>query len=127
MSKSKPKSAIFVHDSPDEIREKLKTAYGPPKEIEFNPLINWVKTLIFWGDEEGEFKIERPERFGGNVTYNRVVDLINDYEKEKLYPTDLKNALAEWLIAKLEPARKHFEGRERQTAVKRMKELSGVV
>jgi tyrosyl-tRNA synthetase len=127
MSKSKPKSAIFVHDSPDEIREKLKTAYGPPKEIGFNPLINWVKTLIFWGDEEGEFKIERPERFGGNVSYNRVSDLVNDYEKEKLYPTDLKNALGEWLIAKLEPARKHFEGRERQEVLKRMRELIGLV
>ena len=26
-----------------------------------------------------------------------------------MFPLDLKNALAEWLIAKLEPARKHFE------------------
>lgn len=127
MSKSKPRSAVFVHDSPDEIREKLKTAYGPPKEIEFNPLVNWVKTLIFWGEEEGEFKIERPERFGGNVTYNRVADLISDYEKEKLYPTDLKNALGEWLIVKLEPARKHFESQERQEVLKRMKELTGFV
>ena len=48
MSKSKPNSAIFVHDSPDEIREKIKKAYGPPKETEMNPLINWVKTLVFW-------------------------------------------------------------------------------
>jgi hypothetical protein len=56
-----------------------------------------------------------------------VSDLVNDYEKEKLYPTDLKNALGEWLIAKLEPARKHFEGRERQEVLKRMRELIGLV
>lgn len=109
MSKSKPGSAIFIHDSPDEIRDKVKKAYGPPKITEMNPLINWVQTLVFWGEEVGELKVERPERFGGNVTYTTVSDLVTDYQSEKLFPLDLKNALAEWLIAKLEPARKHFE------------------
>ena len=68
MSKSKPGSAIFVHDTPDEIRNKIRKAYGPPKQIEYNPLINWVETLVFWGEQTGELKIERPEedavRFG---------------------------------------------------------------
>lgn len=123
MSKSKPNSAIFIHDNPDEIKEKIKKAYGPPKEVQFNPLVNWVKTLVFWGEEEGEFKIERPERFGGNVTYNRVADLVSDYQNEKLYPTDLKNALAEWVIDKLEPARKHFEEEEHKEGLKKMREL----
>lgn len=127
MSKSKPNLAVFIHDSPDEIREKIKKAYGPPRKIEYNPLINWVKTLVFWGEEKGDFRIERPERFGGDVVYERASDLISDYQKEKLHPSDLKNALAEWLIAKLEPARKHFETDERREILKRMKELVGLV
>jgi tyrosyl-tRNA synthetase len=126
MSKSKPGSAIFVHDSPDEIRNKIRKAYGPPKVVKFNPLINWVETLVFWGEPEGEFKIERPERFGGNVTYNRVADLMADYEAERLYPLDLKNALSEWLIAKLEPARKHFEQPEAKEGLERMREMLGL-
>lgn len=125
MSKSKPNSAVFVHDSPDEIRNKVKKAYGPPKEIKFNPLINWVETLVFWGQKEGEFKISRPERFGGNVTYNKVDELIADYESEKLFPLDLKNALSEWLIEKLEPARKHFEEGGPKAGLERMKILLG--
>jgi len=125
MSKSKPGSAIFVHDSPDEIREKIRKAYGPPKQVEYNPLLNWVETLVFWGEKEGEFVIERPEKFGGNVTYTRVDDIIEDYRIGKLFPLDLKNALADWLIAKLEPARNHFESEIPKEGLRRMKELLG--
>jgi tyrosyl-tRNA synthetase len=121
MSKSKPNSAIFVHDTPDEIQSKIKKAYGPPKIVEFNPLLNWVKTLVFWGSETGEFKIERPERFGGNITYNTMTQIEDDYRNEALFPLDLKNGLTDWLITKLEPARKHFEGKE--NLITHMKEL----
>jgi tyrosyl-tRNA synthetase len=126
MSKSKPNSAIFIHDTPDEIREKIKKAYGPPKEVEFNPLLNWVKTLVFWGEDEGQFTVERPEKFGGNVTYNKYADVVADYASEKLFPLDLKNALADWLIQKLEPARAHFEKPEHKAALVKMKKLLGL-
>jgi len=126
MSKSKPGSAIFVHDTPDEIRDKIKKAYGPPKETEFNPLLNWVKTIVFWGEETGNFEITRPEKFGGNVTYTKFADVVADYAAEKLYPTDLKNALSDWLIEKLAPARAHFEMPEHKEALAKMKGLLGV-
>jgi tyrosyl-tRNA synthetase len=123
MSKSKPNSAVFIHDTPDEIRNKIRKAYGPPKEIEYNPLINWVKTLVFWGEEEGEFTIERPEKFGGNKVYKKVSDLVDDYKNGELFPLDLKNSLAEWLIKKLEPARLHFEQVGPKEGLEKMKEL----
>lgn len=123
MSKSKPNSAIFVHDTPEEIRSKLMKAFGPPKETKFNPLINWVKTLVFWGEEEGMLEVKRPEKFGGDVTYTKMVDLVADYEAEKLFPTDLKNALADWLIEKLAPARDHFEQPKHKEALGKMKLL----
>lgn len=130
MSKSKPNSAIFVHDSPEEIKNKILKAYGPPKTVEFNPLLNWVKTLVFWGEAlrpaQDGFVIERPEKFGGNVTYTKYTDVVADYETEKLFPLDLKNALADWLIKKLEPARKHFESPEMAKNLTKMKELLGV-
>jgi len=123
MSKSKPNSAIFVHDTPDEIRNKIKKAYGPPKVIEYNPLINWVETLVFWGEKTGNFKISRSEKFGGDIIYTKVDDLINDYKSGKLYPLDLKNALADWIIEKLAPARKHFEQKENKEALIKMREF----
>jgi tyrosyl-tRNA synthetase len=126
MSKSKPNSAIFIHDTPDEIRNKIKKAYGPPKETEFNPLLNWVKTLVFWGEDEGSFKISRPEKFGGDVTYTKYSEVVDDYASEKLFPLDLKNALADWLIERLAPARTHFEISEHKEALVKMKSLLGI-
>lgn len=123
MSKSKPNSAIFVHDTPEEIKSKLMKAYGPPKEVEFNPLLNWVKTLVFWGEETGEFTLERPEKFGGNKTYTKYADVVADYASGELFPLDLKNALADWLTKKLEPARAHFEMPEHAGALEKMKGL----
>ncbi len=123
MSKSKPGSAIFVHDSPEEIKTKILKAYGPPKEVEFNPLLNWVKTLIFWGEETGEFTVEREEKFGGNKTYTRYTDIVTDYAAGELFPLDLKNALTKWLIKKLEPARTYFEKPEMAKNLAKMKEL----
>lgn len=125
MSKSKPNSAIFIHDTPGEIREKLKKAYGPPKETEFNPLINWVETLVFWGEKKGEFKISRDDKFGGNIVYTDIDELINDYKTGKLFPLDLKNGLADWLVEKLKPAREYFERPEAKKGLERMKELLG--
>ena len=125
MSKSKPNSAVFIHDTPEEIREKIKKAYAPPQEIEFNPLINWVETLVFWGEKTGNFKISRPEKFGGDIVYTEVDQLIEDYKSGKLFPLDLKNGLADWLIEKLEPARKHFERPEVKEGLEKMRELLG--
>ena len=123
MSKSKPNSAIFIHDTPEEIKNKILKAYGPPKIVEFNPLLNWVKTLVFWGEETGEFTIERPEKFGGNKTYRRYTDIVTDYASGGLFPLDLKNTLTEWLIKKLEPSRTYFEKPEMAKNLAKMKEL----
>ena len=113
--------------SQNEIRNKIKKAYGPPREVEFNPLLNWVKTLVFWGEDTGTLKIERPEKFGGNVTYTKYADVVADYASEKLYPTDLKNALSDWLIEKLAPARAHFEMPEHKEALVKMKGLLNII
>lgn len=121
MSKSKPGSAVFIHDTPDEIRDKIRKAYGPPKVVEYNPLINWVQTLVFWGEKDGYFKISRPEKFGGNIEYTNVDKLVEDYKNGDLFPLDLKNGLADWLIEKLKPAREYFERPEAKAGLEKMK------
>ncbi|HAX96249.1 MAG TPA: tyrosine--tRNA ligase [Prolixibacteraceae bacterium] len=123
MSKSKPNSAIFVHDTPEEIRSKIMKAYGPPKEVEFNPLLNWVKTLVFWGEDTGEFIVKRPEKFGGDLNYTNYTKLVDDYQSGDLFPLDLKNGLADWIIEKLKPARDHFEIEKNKKALVEMKKL----
>jgi len=108
MSKSKPNSAIFVHDSPEEIRQKVAKAFCPP-QIELNPILNWTKHLIFWGQDEGELRVVRSAKFGGNKTYYSYRQLERDYRNGQLHSQDLKTAVADWLVVKLAPARKRFE------------------
>ena len=125
MSKSKPKSAIFIHDSPEEIREKIKSAYCPPQEIAYNPIINWVETLIFWGDKQNPrgLTIKREEKHGGNITYTEINQLKNDFKAGDLHPLDLKNAVGDWLVNKLGPARAHFQEREAKEGLELMRDL----
>jgi len=117
MSKSVPGSAVFIHDSPDEIRKKLNNAFCPEGDVEFNPVLDWAQYLIF-RDKKSKLKVERPEKFGGNVEFSSFDELKNAFRDKKLHPLDLKKAVAEKLIEILEPARKHFE----QPKIKAMKE-----
>jgi tyrosyl-tRNA synthetase len=123
MSKSKPDSAIWVHDSPEEIRRKIAKAFCPADNLEFNPIINWVEYLIFWGERRGELKVKRQVNFGGDKTYTKIDELKNDYKHGQLHPQDLKNAVADWLIAKLEPARIHFQQRGPAEGLKFLEKL----
>ncbi|MBW2987211.1 tyrosine--tRNA ligase [Candidatus Woesearchaeota archaeon] len=108
MSKSVGGSSVFIHDSEEEIRQKLNKAFCPEKDVDFNPIINWVENLIFTREKE-TLLVERPEKFGGNIEYDSLVKLKHDFAKGDLHPLDLKKAVAEYLVKLLAPARKHFE------------------
>ena len=122
MSKSKPRSAVFVHDSPDEIRTKLRGAFCPPGEVELNPVIDWIERLCFdLGDPE--LRVERRPENGGLVTFSSIQEVRAAYVSGALHPMDAKTALADRLIDRLEPARKHFADPERAAALAEMESL----
>ncbi|MCX8166488.1 MAG: tyrosine--tRNA ligase [Candidatus Micrarchaeota archaeon] len=108
MSKSNPMSCIFIHDSEEEIANKIKSAYCPIKDIK-NPVVE-ISELIL--NEYGELRVERPMKYGGDMTYTVFSELTNDYANGKLHPTDLKNAVTKYLIKLLEPARKFFQNKQ---------------
>ncbi|RJP46035.1 MAG: tyrosine--tRNA ligase [Armatimonadetes bacterium] len=123
MSKSKPDSAVFIHDSPEEIQRKVKNAFAPEGETEFNPILDWIKYLILQ-TPDSKLTIKREEKFGGDVTYDSYEELEQDYVGKKLHPMDLKTAVAEWLINKLEPARIYFEDPKRKAALEEVEKLT---
>ncbi len=123
MSKSKPDSAVFIHDDPDEIKRKVNNAYAPEGVIEFNPILDWVKHLIFY-EQGSNLNIKRDPKWGGDLSYTNYEDLEKDYAEKKLHPMDLKIAVAEWLIQKLEPARKYFEEPKRKVALEEIEKLT---
>ena len=110
MSKSVPSSAIFMLDDEKTIEKKINEAFCPEGEIEFNPLIDWARYIIF--PLSKEFIVERAEKFGGNKKYISYEELEKDFKERKLHPLDLKKAMAKEIIKILKPAREHFSSPE---------------
>lgn len=110
MSKSRPDSCIFIHDSVEEIRRKIRGAYCPEKSAESNPVMEMCEHFIL-RNEKSVLKVERPAKFGGDVEFASYGELHSSYISGKLHPMDLKNATATALAAMLEPSRKYFESR----------------
>jgi tyrosyl-tRNA synthetase len=101
MSKSKSGSGIFIHDSDDEIKSKFKKAWCPEGIIENNPLLEISRYLIF--HEFKEITVERPSKFGGNVTFASYPQLEKEFAEKKLHPSDLKDAVAKYVIEIIKP------------------------
>ncbi len=121
MSKSRPESAIFITDTNEEIRSKIRKAYCPPRQVEGNPVLAIAKYIIF-RESEVEFRIDRPNKYGGPITYWRYEDLERDYVEGKLHPLDLKNAVSNYLIRIVEPIRESVLSRPKaKELIKRIK------
>lgn len=107
MSKSKPWTAIFVHDDEKQIREKLTKAWCPPKQVEMNPILEILKYVIFV--ENDSFMLERQEKFGGKKEFQSYEELEQEYQKGNVHPNDLKENVARELDKIIKPIRAHFE------------------
>lgn len=115
MSKSKPKSCIFVHDTKEEIKKKILNAYCPAKIIENNPIIDYAKHIIF--RKFGTMKIEREKKFGSDIEFESFDELKNAYTSGLLHPQDLKLAVAKYLNKLISPIREHFEKNKKARAL----------
>ncbi len=110
MSKSLPETAIFIHDPPEAIRQKIIKAYCPPRDTSFNPIIELTRLFAFRERRRTPFVIERPPQYGGGrVEVWTFEELVRLYEEGKIHPLDLKNAIADEIIRTLEPITKWFQ------------------
>lgn len=107
MSKSDPDSCLYIHDSPEEIKRKLKKAYCPEGVVEDNPVIDICDYIIY--ANQSTFTIERPDKYGGDLVLTGIRDLRETFSDRLLHPLDLKNAVAKHVADLLEPVRKYFK------------------
>ena len=103
MSKSDPNSGIFIHNTDDEIKKKISKAWCEEANIENNPLLEISRTVIF--HEFNEMNVERPEKFGGNMSYTDYNQLEKDFAEKKLHPGDLKQTVGNYLVKVVSPIR----------------------
>ncbi|KKP62930.1 MAG: Tyrosyl-tRNA synthetase [Candidatus Roizmanbacteria bacterium GW2011_GWC2_34_23] len=112
MSKSNPDSAIFMTDTTEDIERKINKAYCLEGDIKENPILEYFKYIIFESFEKlriNELRIERPEKFGGNISFKTYTELEKTFAEKKVHPMDLKAVLIKYLDQLIEPVRRHFE------------------
>lgn len=107
MSKSDPNSGIFIHNSNEEIKKKINKAWCEEANIENNPVLEIVKTIIL--HEFKEMNVERPEKFGGNVTYSNYTQIETDFVEKRLHPGDLKQTVGDYLVKIISPIRDRLD------------------
>jgi tyrosyl-tRNA synthetase len=103
MSKSDPNSGVFIHNTDDEIKKKISKAWCEEANTQNNPLLEIARTIIF--HEFNEMNVERPEKFGGNVSYTNYSQLETDFAEKKLHPGDLKQTVGNYLVKIVSPIR----------------------
>ena len=107
MSKSKPDTCVFIHDSPEDIKRKIRKAFCPPQVLDGNPVAEMVSHIIF--PYLRKLVLERSEKHGGTIVFEKEEDFKKAYLKGEIHPLDLKNGVASSLISILEPSRRYFE------------------
>ncbi len=102
MSKSKPGSGIFIHDSDEEISSKIKKGWCEQGNTN-NPILQMAKHIVF--HEFSEISVERPEKFGGNATYTSYSELESAFSGGKIHPSDLKQMVSSYMVKIIAPIR----------------------
>ncbi len=103
MSKSDPDSAIFLFDSEDDIRRKIKSAFCPARKTEGNPIVDIMERIIIPYSGR-DIIIDRPRDKGGELHVESVEQFRRLYESGDIHPLDVKSAVSEILIDMLKPA-----------------------
>ena len=96
---------ISVHESEESVEKKLLDAFCPPEVADANPILQIYKHTIFPGETIGEVKIERKDKYGGDISYKRYEELKQDYVHGRLHPLDVKTNAVRYLNEVLEPIR----------------------
>lgn len=114
MSASDPNSKIDVLEEPKQVKKKINSAYCAPGVVDDNGLLSFIEYVVApiqelkYGPDYFNFPIERPEKFGGPITYTSFSQLKEDFKEQKLAPPDLKTGVSDIINKLLAPIREEF-------------------
>jgi tyrosyl-tRNA synthetase len=105
-------TTISMEDSAEALREKIESAFCPPTRDpdpdeagteRKNPVLELFEYHVF--PRFDAVTVERPEQYGGHVTYESSEKLAAALESGELHPQDAKQTLAAYLDELIEPGR----------------------
>ncbi len=110
MSSSDASSKIELLDDEATVRKKVNKAHCPAGEVEGNGVLAFLEHVIFpLKMDAGEvFVIDRPEKFGGSVSFDSFEALKDAFVSGELHPADVKQGLARELTLLLGVVQQHL-------------------
>ena len=102
MSKTDPGNSISVHDTDDHIRTKIRKAWCEPKD-KSSPLLAVTRDIIF--HRFGSVTMERPAKFGGDITFGSYDEMEAEFGAGSIHPMDLKQMISQYLVEIVGPIR----------------------
>jgi tyrosyl-tRNA synthetase len=106
---------ISMEDDADALAEKVNSAYCPPArdpeptddgEDRENPVLELFQYHVF--PRFDEVVVERPDEYGGDLTYEDYDSLADDLDSGELHPADAKGTLAAYLDELIAPGRERL-------------------
>jgi tyrosyl-tRNA synthetase len=104
MSSSEPLSKIDFNDDDETIRLKLNKSFSIDTQIQGNGLMAIIKYILFEIYPQG-FTVDRPQKYGGPVSYDSYDQLENDFIQGQMASVDLKPTVAQLIIDWIQPLR----------------------
>jgi tyrosyl-tRNA synthetase len=111
MSSSDIKSKIDILDTEKETTKKITSMYSLEGDLTFNPLMDMYRMVIFpllkcLGNPI--LTVVRPEKYGGNATFNNYEELSKAFVEKAIHPADLKKTAAKIINDLFKPIRLEF-------------------
>lgn len=107
MSASDVKTKIDLLDPPEEIIKKCNKAYSVDGDIVNNGVMELFKYVIF-ELLDGDLVIQRPEQYGGDVTFQNYEQLEHAFVNKDIASVDIKTALGTELVKILMPLQQNI-------------------
>jgi len=104
MSKSDSKSGIFINDSDEVIKTKIKKAWCDQGDVLSSPLVDIVQSIIL-----PKLKTIKIETRSEKLVFDNSNPFQNSVANNKIHPADLKDAVAASLIEIISPLREKLQ------------------
>lgn len=85
MSSSEEDGKIDLLDTSAQVKKKIKIAFCEPGNVDNNGLLSFCKHVLFPLTKDGKLVIQRPEKWGGNLEYEKFQDLEDAFRKEVFF------------------------------------------
>lgn len=107
MSASDENSKVDILDDQKTVKKKLNKGFCEEVNVKENFFLDLSRLVLFplLKDLEEDFVIERPEKFGGRITFSSYEELEKQFAEKQLHPLDLKSGVADYINRLLNPIR----------------------